>query len=53
LQDAPTSPEVMRRHPLVQINQLWSIAPAIARLNISAYNWRSNCLHGFVSVLGE
>ena len=29
------------------INQTSSIAPAISRLGINAYNWRSNCLHGW------
>lgn len=29
------------------INQTSSIAPAILRLGINAYNWRSNCLHGW------
>jgi beta-glucosidase len=28
-----------------KINQTWSIAPAITRFNITAYNWRSNCMH--------
>ena len=29
------------------INQTSTIAPAIPRLGINAYNWRSNCLHGW------
>ncbi|XP_065911336.1 uncharacterized protein [Dysidea avara] len=29
------------------IDQTSSIAPAISRLGINAYNWRSNCLHGW------
>ena len=29
------------------IDQTSSIAPAIPRLGINAYNWRSNCLHGW------
>jgi len=29
------------------IQQTFSIAPAIPRLGINAYNWRSNCLHGW------
>jgi len=29
------------------IGQTSSIAPAISRLGINAYNWRSNCLHGW------
>ena len=29
------------------INQTSSIAPAISRFGINAYNWRSNCLHGW------
>ena len=29
------------------IMQTWSIAPAIEHLNISAYNFRSNCVHGW------
>ena len=29
------------------INQTSTIAPAISRLGINAYNWRSNCLHGW------
>ena len=29
------------------ISQTSSIAPAISRLGINAYNWRSNCLHGW------
>ena len=29
------------------VNQTSSIAPAIPRLGINAYNWRSNCLHGW------
>ena len=29
------------------INQTTSIAPDISRLGIKAYNWRSNCLHGW------
>ena len=29
------------------INQTSSIAPNISRLGINAYNWRSNCLHGW------
>ena len=29
------------------IKQTSSIAPAISRLGINAYNWRSNCLHGW------
>ena len=29
------------------INQTSSIAPGIPRLGINAYNWRSNCLHGW------
>lgn len=29
-----------------QINQTWSIAPAISRLGIPAYNWCLNCVHG-------
>ena len=32
-----------------KIAQTWSIAPAIPRLNISSYNWRSNCLHGWAA----
>ena len=38
---------VARHVPLARSVQVWSISPAIARLNISAYNWRSNCLHGW------
>ena len=30
-----------------KINQLSTIAPAISRLGIKDYNWRSNCLHGW------
>ena len=29
------------------IDQTSSIAPAISRLGINAYNWRSNCVHGW------
>ena len=29
------------------IGQTSSIAPAISRLGINAYNWRSNCVHGW------
>ena len=29
------------------INQSSTIAPAIPRLGLKAYNWRSNCLHGW------
>ena len=29
------------------IKQTSTIAPAISRLGINAYNWRSNCLHGW------
>ena len=29
------------------IEQTSSIAPAISRLGINAYNWRSNCVHGW------
>ena len=29
------------------IQQTSSIAPAIPRLGINAYNWRSNCMHGW------
>ena len=29
------------------IKQTSSIAPAIPRLGINAYNWRSNCMHGW------
>ena len=29
------------------INQTATIAPEISRLGINAYNWRSNCLHGW------
>ena len=29
------------------IDQTFYIAPAISRLGINAYNWRSNCLHGW------
>ena len=29
------------------IDQTTSIAPEIARLGVGAYNWRSNCLHGW------
>lgn len=38
---------VASRGPPCPTMQVWSISPAIARLNISAYNWRSNCLHGW------
>ena len=30
-----------------KIDQLSTIAPAISRLGIKDYNWRSNCLHGW------
>lgn len=29
-----------------KVQQTWSIAPGIDRFNITAYNWRSNCVHG-------
>lgn len=35
------------------IMQTWSIAPAIPRLNITAYNWRSNCVHGWSESGGQ
>ena len=34
------------------VNQTSSIAPAIPRLGINAYNWRSNCLHGWTASSG-
>jgi beta-glucosidase len=36
-----------------QIMQTWSIAPAIPALGINAYNWRSNCLHGWAASGGN
>ena len=35
------------------INQTSSIAPAISRLGINAYNWRSNCVHGWAKSGGS
>ena len=35
------------------IAQTSTIAPAISRLGINAYNWRSNCLHGWASSGGH
>ena len=35
------------------IGQTSSIAPAITRLGIKDYNWRSNCLHGWSSSMGN
>lgn len=35
------------------IAQTSTIAPAISRLGINAYNWRSNCLHGWSSSGGH
>ena len=29
------------------IYQTWSLSPSISRFNITAYNWRSNCVHGW------
>lgn len=42
-----TSDLVDRLNLTEQIGQTWTIAPAIDRLGIKAYNWRSNCLHGW------
>ncbi|XP_065179403.1 uncharacterized protein LOC135809887 [Sycon ciliatum] len=35
------------------IQQTWTIAPAIDRLGIKDYNWRSNCLHGWAASGGH
>ena len=35
------------------IDQTGSVAPAIPRFNITAYNWRSNCLHGWSASGGD
>eukprot|EP01119_Soliformovum_irregulare_P019776 TRINITY_DN632_c2_g1_i3.p1 TRINITY_DN632_c2_g1~~TRINITY_DN632_c2_g1_i3.p1 ORF type:complete len:715 (+),score=224.85 TRINITY_DN632_c2_g1_i3:27-2171(+) len=35
-----------------KIYQTWSMSPAIPRFGIKAYNWRSNCLHGWSSSVG-
>ena len=40
--------DLVSRLSLVEmINQTSTIAPAIPRLGINAYNWRSNCMHGW------
>ena len=40
--------DLVKRLTIVElINQTSSIAPAIPRLGINAYNWRSNCMHGW------
>eukprot|EP00128_Syssomonas_multiformis_P007029 Colp12_sorted_trinity150504_noHs@26791 len=36
-----------------QIQQTWSEAPAVERLGIKAYNWRSNCVHGWTANGGK
>eukprot|EP00823_Brevimastigomonas_motovehiculus_P003768 TRINITY_DN233_c0_g3_i1.p1 TRINITY_DN233_c0_g3~~TRINITY_DN233_c0_g3_i1.p1 ORF type:complete len:846 (+),score=181.20 TRINITY_DN233_c0_g3_i1:96-2633(+) len=36
-----------------KIQQTWSVAPAIAHLQIPAYNWRSNCVHGWAKSGGK
>ena len=38
---------VKRLNTTEMIDQTSSIAPAISRLGIKDYNWRSNCLHGW------
>jgi beta-glucosidase-like glycosyl hydrolase len=44
---------VSRLNETEQIMQTWSIAPAIPALGINAYNWRSNCLHGWAASGGN
>ena len=42
--------DLVSRLSLVEkINQTSSIAPALPQLGINAYNWRSNCLHGWTN----
>ena len=57
--DTTKSPEV-RASDLVSrlsteelIGQTSSIAPAISRLGIKDYNWRSNCMHGWTASGGH
>ena len=48
-----TNDLLMRLNILEIIYQTSSIAPAISRLGINAYNWRSNCLHGWAKSGGS